>query len=96
MTPTRPGDILRALATDEHEDVRGGVGGNAAAPVDVLRALATDAWWGVRGGVGRNAAAGTVATESVGGTDLHLKDPPDPALGPARRFRAPALELPDT
>ena len=72
------------------------MGGNAATPVDVLRALAADEDEDVRGAVGRNAAAGTVATESVGGCDLNLNDAPVPALGPARRFRAPALELPDT
>ena len=96
MTPTTPGDILRILASDEDFRVREGVGGNAATPVDVLRALATDADWIVRMAVGRNPAAGTVATESVVGSDLHLNDLPVTGLGPARRFRAPALELPVT
>ena len=94
--PSTPVDVLRALATDADEDVRGRVGGNPSTPVAVLRVLATDANRHVRWCVAGNAAAGTVATESVGGTDLHLKDPPDPLLVPARRFRAPALELPDT
>ena len=52
--PSTPVDVLRTLASDENEYVRGGVARNPSTPVDLLTIQASDARSYVRGGVARN------------------------------------------
>ena len=48
LNPNIPLDVLRELAKDEDEDVRGQVAANPNTPMDALRDLAQDEKWLVR------------------------------------------------
>jgi len=55
--PSTPVDLLRELAKDEDEDVRGQVAANPNTPMDALRDLAQDEKWLVRYCVAENPKA---------------------------------------